>query len=132
MLRDEAVRARCTISSRDSSDRNCEVGTLQHCAHVLLDQLRRSSDSQKLVELLEFVSLRPGDADEPRIDRRVMSSYIECQLHGDVLLSRDVAFAIVSRADVDAGGDMLGLLQALKRKYGVALYRFTRDGMVPL
>ena len=52
VLRPE-VRARCTVTSEDSSSDEAELGTLDHCAHVILRMLQRCPDNATRRHLAE-------------------------------------------------------------------------------
>ena len=133
MVLKEPVRKRCTITSRDSSIERAVLGTLGHFAHGLVDTVGRcSSDAQKnkLLQLLDYAALRPGDRTFPAIDPRLLPTYQEVQIHGRLDFARDVQFVIVCDADITER--TRPLLTQFKERYGVPSYRLTSDGFITL
>lgn len=90
VLRDRTVRWRTTLTAYDSSA--ClphHLGTLQHCAHVFKE---RSDD-----ELVAW--LRVGGELVPSVSSAPFSDYLEIQIHGDLVFSRDVLCLAVAKQD---------------------------------
>jgi hypothetical protein len=147
MLLNQAVRERCTITSRDSSWADARLGTLQHCAHVLLHKIERCEESSRgaLIEVL----FNLGKATQPEaIEAIVRSSdalraarldYIEVQIHGDVLFEKDVDMVVVAdRATRGEGRLQLSSTQQSQlwgrftQRFGAQAFQITGSIMVPL
>ena len=107
------TRARCTITSRDSCRDDAVLGTLDHCAHVLLHVLQRCPAERGARRSLAEVLLRLGDPTQrgalDEIQAKVSAlrslalDYMELQIHGTVQFKRDVTFVVVAKNDVDRG-----------------------------
>jgi hypothetical protein len=141
------VRNRCTITSKDSSHNDARIGTLQHCAHVLLHMIEMCPPSHrpKLVEVLHLLGDSTNDkalaAIGARIDglRRLKLHYVELQIHGAVRFSHDVLL-VVAADGAASGSGRLALssdqqAQHWKRFaecFHVQAFRMLPNGMVPL
>lgn len=136
-----AVRARCTITSADSSNPDAQVGTLAHCAHVLRHNIlcckedRRDTLMEVLLTLadptqhalvdtgLKVATLRGED------DSGECVKYIEFQIHGTVEFARDVTMAVVAEVDGSADGAQGGgpsrkdLWRRFSTTFGVQAFR---------
>lgn len=142
------VRARCTITSKDSSAADARLGTLEHCAHVLLHivEMCPAPDRSDLIEVL----LRLGNpAREEALAtfgaqiealRGLRLDYTELQIHGVVQFDRDATLIVAAeQADVRPGVRRVALAPeartALWRRfaarYGVQAFRMAHGSMVP-
>lgn len=67
------VRSRCTITSKDSSADDARLGTLEHCAHVLLHIIEMCPAAQRaaLVEVLLQLGEPAREAALEAIERHV-------------------------------------------------------------
>jgi hypothetical protein len=130
-----AVQDRLTVSAEDSC-RPTSDGTLEHCAHVLLDLLnRRKRDSRSwmvdetaagalarqrsLMEVLDHLANRPGADPFPAVDLELMPNYMEVQIHGDVMLAVDVEEIIVHEGEARTAGVAVAL-KNIRRTFGAA------------
>ena len=121
------VRARCTITSKDSSSADARLGTLEHCAHVLLHIVEMCPGRSRpdLVEVLLQLGnpTRAGalGAIEARVEalRGLRLDYTELQIHGVVQFDRDVTLIVVAeQADVRAARALTLLLTPRPYKDG--------------
>jgi serine/threonine protein kinase len=152
LLLNREVRARCTITSLDSSRDDAQLGTLEHCAHVLLHKIKKcpSGKRQDLVTVLCQLS----KAAEPEAMKAIETSlealrtdrieYMELQIHGDVDFKLDTTMAVVAEgATVSAPGertkrldlpsaDQARLWRAFAKRFGVQAVRMSGPAMVPL
>jgi hypothetical protein len=119
------LRRWVTITSRDSSDSKCRVGTLDACAHVLLDQLRECTCAAAQSSMVRMLAAAAVGKDVP-LDVKVTTHYMEVQFHCDVVFSRDVMMVVADQKDRSADW------QAWTKKTGKPVFMFTKDGMVPL
>ena len=139
------VRARCTITSADSSRPHAVLGTLQHCAHVLYKMLEVCPDDARRRHLVEtFLTLAtPTEEDaNDAIERRVTAlremelnwDYMEVQIHGTLRFDRDVSMVVVHETDVHEGRDQdcHGLWREFAAKFNVPCFKMTANAMVPL
>ena len=133
------VRPRISVTHCDSSKDTAKLGTLSHFAHVLLAAIERcgSVRARQLMTALDYLVLRPGAADFPPIDPKFLDTYIEVQIHGDLLLARDVGEVVV-HPDEATSADMKGHLAVFRERYSVdnggalrRVVRFTKDGGAP-
>jgi len=76
------ARWRCTVTSRDSSDKKAMAGTLRHCNHILFelddDELEMSIQAAKQGHYMPETSF-------------LFKHYKEIQIHGPVEFKRDIA-----------------------------------------
>lgn len=147
MLLNQAVRERCTITSRDSSLADARLGTLQHCAHVLLHKIERCEESSRgaLVEVL----FNLGKATQPEAIEAIARSsdalrdarldYIEVQIHGDVLFEKDVDMVVVADRATQGGGrlqlsstEQSHLWGRFTQRFGAQAFQIAGSVMVPL
>eukprot|EP00808_Paulinella_micropora_P006192 g37819.t1 len=125
----ENVRARCTVTSCDSSE-NAEIGTLKYCAHVLLDVLQhlQLKHREKLVQVLCEVDQLDCAAGTELPELR---DYLEVQIHGDVVMKEDVDVAIAHINDSNTD-DKRTDWRNWCQKHEIPAFRFKGDKSVPL
>ena len=122
------------LTDMDSMDDSAELGTLDHFGHILLSAIQMSSSKQALLKALDYIVLRPDATTFPPISPTFLTSFIELQFHGDLLLNRDVEEVVV-HADEAATPGMGAHLSGFRAKYGHTnkgalrrVIRFTPDG----
>eukprot|EP00808_Paulinella_micropora_P000549 g16162.t1 len=127
-----AVRDRVTVTSRDSSSPAAKLGTLDHCAHVLLDQFSSCDEAnrKKLAQALQALAGDVAPEDFPEIDSKCTPTYLEVQIHGKVLFKRDVNMAVVHANH--ASVDMAPHWAAWTRATGKPAFLFVKNTMKQL
>ena len=111
LLLKDHVRTRVTFTSRDSGVGKCNLGTCEHFAHVLAE----FSDLDLRAVLSRVGS---GSAASCQHDQYRETHYKEMQVHGDIVLARDVE-AIVLVGEKDVAGRRLAA--KFGRKFGAAV-----------
>jgi hypothetical protein len=139
------IRARCTITSADSSSDGCKLGTLRHCAHVLLDFISNTPRAHRadFVEVLYQLGRRTDDGALATIAQRIRRGdltanpfwqYMEVQVHGPLRFERDVTLVVVSEQEGAAAAltprEQAQLWVQFAERYGVQAYRMASGGMV--
>jgi hypothetical protein len=145
MLMNQSVRARCTITSVDSSNETARLGTLQHCAHVLLHKIELCP-ARKRRDLVE-VLFQLGKATESTAMQAIASrvkdlraeglEYIELQIHGEVLFEKDLTMVVVAEGATRGGSRLAGpeqtqLWRTFTRRFSAQVFRMSGPAMVPL
>ena len=97
-----AVRLRCTVTQCDSSTYARIVGTLDYCAHVLL-----ACGDVEVKGLLE--------AAQNGRSHRLLTTYKEVQVHGEIQLARDVEELVLHRRD----SGTIRLAESWMKRHGV-------------
>ena len=123
---------RCTITSRDSSDSGAKLGTLKHCAHVLLDQYSMLKKAEQRDFVRALLALSRG-ADPGSKTLNLTKCYIEVQILGDVRIQRDVTMLVLSDEDAEkAHKQHTALVAKFKEQYNMDVCRITSTGrLVP-
>lgn len=156
------VRDRCTITSKDSCHDDAKLGTLEHCAHVLLHKVEMCSEGTRsgFIKVLHHLgnSAHPDalkelndGADALRkdaIDRENRLDYMELQVHGVVQFDEDVTEIAVAEERLLATTtaermrgiervnlserDQLMLWRRFATRFGVSAFRVSAHAKVPL
>ena len=152
MLMNPEVRARCTISSLDSSNPEARLGTLDHCAHVLLHKIELCPAGKRgdLVDVLFQLSKATDPAAVRAIAGKITGlrergrslEYIEMQIHGDVLFGKDVTMVVVAdgatRSDTRtrrlelSNVEQAQLWRRFTQRFRAQAFRYCGSAMVPL
>jgi len=147
MLMNQGVRERCTITSLDSSRDAARLGTLEHCAHVLLHKVELCPPHMRrdLVEVLSQLHKATDPAAMQAIASRVSGlraqglEYIELQIHGEVLFEKDITMVVVAE-DATRGKRRLDLppqeqtqlWRAFTQRFSAQVFKMSGSAMVPL
>ena len=150
MLLKQDIRKRCTITSCDSSFSGARLGTLQHCAHVLLHKIESCPIRNRcdLVEVLVQLTNATDPAAMSAIGSKIKSlraaglDYIELQIHGEVLFEKDVAMAVVDKHATRGDGhtrrlrlvpqEQQRLWARFTQRFHVQAFQMSGSAMVPL
>lgn len=118
LLLKEHVRTRVTFSSRDSGGGSCNLGTCEHFAHILSEF--SDPDLRAVLCLVRSGSgSGPIAESSPSLQQYREAQYKEMQVHGEIVLARDVeAIVLVGIDDHETGKD---LAVEFGRKFGVAV-----------
>ena len=147
LLLRQAIRARCTVSSRDSCHADAQLGTLEHCAHVLLHMIKRcpreGGERCRFIQVLTKLGDPTGDGALEAIETMISGvrterlDYMELQIHGLLEFKSDVSMVVVADGDVAKGralgaGVQAGLWRRFTQNFGVHVLHMAAEGMVPL
>ena len=142
------VRHRCTITSKDSCNPDAKLGTLEHCAHVLLHKVQMCNEGTQsgFIKVLHHL----GTPTHPHalrelndgVDalRKSKLDYMELQVHGVVQFDEDVAEVSVAEEYLIGGGtrlelsaeEQLILWRRFASRFGVPAFRVSANAKVPL
>jgi hypothetical protein len=147
------VRARCTITSKDSSAADARLGTLEHCAHVLLHVVEMCP-ARNRSDLIEVLLQLGNPAREEALAtfgaqieglRGLQLDYTELQIHGVVQFDRDATLIVAAEQadDIDivrpdvprvtlAPEAQTVLWRRFTARFGVQAFRMAHGSMVPL
>ena len=114
LLLKDHVRTRVTFTSRDSGGVRCKLGTCEHFAHVLAE----FSDPD-LQAVLSRVGSGSGSTAAPPQGQYRETQYKEMQVHGDIVLARDVQAIVLVGMQDNAANERLAV--KFGRKFGVAV-----------
>ena len=99
------VKLRCTLSGKGSKGGNVNLGTLDSYRHCLMDY-----DDDDLTNVMEVSKswAESGSRHPPPISYRhsfnntAQTPYREAQIHGDIVLSRDIEALVLHPSHIDS------------------------------